>query len=60
MATETGAEPGDLDEAVPDHLSRSQARLSGEGSAQIGIVPAGRPIPMPDRSVIPALDTWDF
>lgn len=66
LATEIGAEIGDsfVVERVGDdivyHPSRSHARLSGEGQSQIGVVPAGRAMQLPGRSVIPALDSWDF
>lgn len=37
-----------------------QTRFDRETARDASVVPAGRAIQLPGRSVIPALDSWDF
>ncbi|MGH8994411.1 MAG: AbrB/MazE/SpoVT family DNA-binding domain-containing protein [Acidimicrobiia bacterium] len=36
------------------------ALVVGEGRSRVAVVPQGRALRMPGRSVLGALDTWDF
>lgn len=66
LAREVGAELGDsftverIGDDIVYHPSRPGVSVTGEGHGQFGVVPVGRPMQVPGRSVMAALDSWDF